>query len=330
MKRALIFLAITFGITYAYEFLVVYPLAAGTAPYISDLVSPTLAYMGAVALVMLFPALGVVLTRVVTREGFKNCVLKPTPPRQSLPWFAVAWFGPILLVLAGGAVYYLLFPGDFDPALTSFVEAQRAAAVANGADPATLAAFNEAAAAPLAMVVSLLGACAIAPALNIVTTFGEEWGWRGYLMPKLATRLSIVPTLVVTGVIWGLWHAPIVALGHNYGTGYPTEPWGGILAMCAWCVALAVFLGYVTIRTRSTFAAAIGHGALNGSVNLVTICSISGGSPFVGPLCTGIVGGLPLLAVAALMLWDLRRREKAGALHVPEAGLPDGVQKEHR
>ena len=36
MKRALIFLAITFGITYAYEFLVVYPLAAGTAPYISD------------------------------------------------------------------------------------------------------------------------------------------------------------------------------------------------------------------------------------------------------------------------------------------------------
>jgi len=37
-----------------------------------------------------------------------------------------------------------------------------------------------------------------------------------------------------------------------------------------------------------------------------------------------------LLAVAALMLWDLRRREKAGALHVPEAGLPDGVRKEHR
>ena len=37
MKRALIFLAITFGITYTYEFLVVYPLAAGTAPYISDL-----------------------------------------------------------------------------------------------------------------------------------------------------------------------------------------------------------------------------------------------------------------------------------------------------
>ena len=42
-------------------------------------------------------------------------------------------------------------------------------------------------------------------------------------------------------------------------------------------------------------------------------------SPFVGPLCTGIVGGLPLLAVAAIMLWDMRRREKAGTLRMPEA-----------
>ena len=34
----------------------------------------------------------------------------------------------------------------------------------------------------------------------------------------------------------------------------------GIAAMCAWCTVLAIFLSYVTIRTGSTFAAAIGHG----------------------------------------------------------------------
>ena len=86
MKRALVFLAITFGITYAYDFLVVYPIAQGSAPYASEFLSPDLAYMVAVALTMFFPALGVVLTRLVTREGFQNCVLKPRPPRQSLPW----------------------------------------------------------------------------------------------------------------------------------------------------------------------------------------------------------------------------------------------------
>lgn len=45
MKRALVFLAITFGITYAYDFLVVYPIAQGTAPYASEFLSPDLAYM---------------------------------------------------------------------------------------------------------------------------------------------------------------------------------------------------------------------------------------------------------------------------------------------
>ena len=73
MKRALVFLAITFGITYAYDFLVVYPIAQGTAPYASEFLSPDLAYMVSVALTMLFPALGVVLTRLVTREGFQMC-----------------------------------------------------------------------------------------------------------------------------------------------------------------------------------------------------------------------------------------------------------------
>ena len=57
--------------------------------------------------------------------------------------------------------------------------------------------------------------------INIVPTFGEEWGWRGYLVPKMASRLHIVPTLLITGVIWGVWHAPLTALGHNYGMGYP-------------------------------------------------------------------------------------------------------------
>ena len=39
------------------------------------------------------------------------------------------------------------------------------------------------------------------------------------------------------------------------------------------------------------------------------------------------MGGLPLLGVAALMLWDMRRREKASTLHIPEAGLPDGAHQ---
>ena len=101
----------------------------------------------------------------------------------------------------------------------------------------------------------------------------------------------------------------------------------GIAAMCAWCTVLAIFLSYVTIRTGSTFAAAIGHGAVNGTTNGVTLFSLSGGNPFVGPMPVGILGGSAFIVAAAFMLWDLHRREKAGTLTMPQAGLPDDMTK---
>ena len=128
--------------------------------------------------------------------------------------------------------------------------------------------------------------------------------------------------LVFLAITFGITYA------YDFLVVYPIAE--GIAAMCAWCTVLAIFLSYVTIRTGSTFAAAIGHGAVNGTTNGVTLFSLSGGNPFVGPLCTGIVGGLPLLVVAAAMLWNMRRREKAGILHIPEAGLPDGMRRSRR
>ena len=53
---------------------------------------------------------------------------------------------------------------------------------------------------------------------------GEEAGWRGYLWSVLRP-LGFWRTAAIVGVAWGLWHAPIIAAGHNYGTGYPGWPW---------------------------------------------------------------------------------------------------------
>ncbi|MFR3090703.1 MAG: CPBP family intramembrane glutamic endopeptidase [Eggerthella lenta] len=152
----------------------------------------------------------------------------------------------------------------------------------------------------------------LGPALNIFTTFGEEWGWRGYLVPKTAARLRIVPTLLVTGVIWGLWHAPLTIIGHNYGVGYPGWPFAGIAAMCVFCIVLGIFLTYVTVRTGSCLAAAVGHGAINGFVSAGIMFSVTGGNPFVGPMPVGILGGSAFIVAAAFMLWDMHCREKAG------------------
>ena len=125
--------------------------------------------------------------------------------------------------------------------------------------------------------------------------------------------------LVFLAITFGITYA------YDFLVVYPIAE--GIAAMCAWCTVLAIFLSYVTIRTGSTFAAAIGHGAVNGTTNGVTLFSLSGGNPFVGPMPVGIVGGSAFIVVAALMLWDMHRREKAGTLAMPQAGLPDDMTK---
>lgn len=315
MKRIVLFLAITFGLTWAYEFGVVYPVSSGALTGI-----PPVAAQFVTGAAMFFPAIGVLITRLVTGEGFKNSVIKPLGFKKALPWFAVAWFGPAVLSIVGAAVYFFIFPQDFDPAMTTFVASTQQQAAATGTEmPADTITMMLLAQLPFAIF--------LAPVLNIFTTFGEEWGWRGYLVPKVSTRLRIVPTLLITGVIWGLWHAPLTIIGHNYGVGYPTWPIGGIAAMCLFCIVIGIFLTYVTVRTGSCLAAAIGHGAINGFVSAALLFSVTGGNPFVGPMPVGIVGGCAFVVVAAFMLRDLHRREKAGTLDMPKAGLPDGVTK---
>ncbi|MBR6695016.1 MAG: CPBP family intramembrane metalloprotease, partial [Oscillospiraceae bacterium] len=62
---------------------------------------------------------------------------------------------------------------------------------------------------------------------------------------------------------WGLWHAPLTCVGHNFGVDYPFFPFLGILMMCIMCASMSSFLTLLTKRTGSVFPAALAHGANN-------------------------------------------------------------------
>ena len=300
-KRLIVYILLTFALTWGYVFAVVWPAVRGESLSGVPGMTPQLLVM----LCMFFPAACMLLTRLVTKEGFRNMLLRPRF-KGHVRYYLLAWLGPGVLVLLGAAVYFLCFPGEFDPSGGYFKQIMAAAG-----------APYEHQAVPMSILLAVQCAQGIllGGIVNLIPSLGEEWGWRGYMYPKLTELLGGRKALLLGGVIWGLWHAPLTAAGHNYGLGYPGFPWMGIAAMCVFCTAMGVLLMWLTEKTGSCLPAAVAHGAVNGAGALGTLMSVSGGDPFIGPVPTGIVGGAPLLLLA---IWVLLRTD-GGKKELPAA-----------
>ncbi len=239
-----------------------------------------------VAAAMFAPTIGNLLTRLVTKEGFSNMYLRPRF-KGNWKYYVLCFFGPAVMMLLSGAVYFLLFPGTFDPALTTLRQMAEKAGVGMSAGQLLLVTIAQ---------IVIMG-----PIINIIPTLGEELGWRGYLLPKLQQKYSDRTALLITGVIWGVWHAPVIAQGHNYGTAYWGFPYLGILAMILFCVAVGIIEGYVTIKLKSAIPAAMIHSAVNAGAGLAFFLAKPGFNQLLGPALVGVLGGIPMILLAVVL-----------------------------
>jgi uncharacterized protein len=238
------------------------------------------------------PALANLLTRWVTGEGFGDLWLRPKLRQGWRAWVG-AWFLPGLLTLAGIAVYFVVFPQHYDGSLGTVQRLLEQAAVQTGqVVPISPWAF---------VALQTVQALLIAPLLNSLASLGEEFGWRAYLQQKLMV-LGWRQAMVWMGVIWGVWHWPILALGYNYGFDYPGAPWLGMLAFVWFTFTFGTILGWLTLHGQSVWPAVIGHGAFNGIAGLAVLFSQGDPHPVLGPAPIGLVGGL-LFTVVGLWLW---------------------------
>ena len=148
----------------------------------------------------------------------------------------------------------------------------------------------------------------INPLTGLLPCLGEELAWRGYLLPKFSCYGKI-PATLITGLLWGLWHAPIVAMGFNYGEGHPVA---NILAMLVFCSVLGVIQGYLFFHTGSVWGPVVFHAAING-IDLYAPSQLfmnRSSNLFIGPNLIGLVGGAGLILLAAWCLRQLWKMDK--------------------
>ncbi len=153
--------------------------------------------------------------------------------------------------------------------------------------------------APILLLLMLVGGAAVGCTVNFLFAMGEELGWRGMLL--CTTRSwGFGKHVLFTGVVWGLWHAPLIREGLNY----PGHPVAGIAMMCAFTTAMAVPLAWVRIRSGSVWTAGAFHGTINATAGAAALFTRDANTFLGSPVG---VSGICALIIVGLVLWRMDR-----------------------
>ncbi|MET1043681.1 MAG: CPBP family intramembrane glutamic endopeptidase [Microbacteriaceae bacterium] len=250
-----------------------------------------LATPGALALlvVMMFtPAIAARVTEWIMPSGEPFTRVTTLRPRRRfrrwLPYLVLAWLAPIGLTVATLALAAAL--GVFQIDLVGFSGFAEYLETLPGGQGAPVE----------ALVIAQLGLVLVGPVLNVIPALGEELGWRGWLQPRLSERFGPWAAAVLTGVLWALWHAPVILLGYNY-PGYPVL--AALALMVVSCILMSVLFGWITDASGTVWAAAVAHGFINGAAGLGGL--VVAGGHVIDPAAAGVLGYTGWIVMAALI-----------------------------
>jgi membrane protease YdiL (CAAX protease family) len=95
---------------------------------------------------------------------------------------------------------------------------------------------------------------------GVLPALGEEIGWRGLLVPQLATLTSFTNTALISGIIWAAWHLPLL-LFSDYNSGTPV--WYALTCFAALAIGLSFVLAWLRLRSKSLWPAVVLHASHN-------------------------------------------------------------------
>ena len=139
--------------------------------------------------------------------------------------------------------------------------------------------------------------------IGTLLAFGEEFGWRGYLLPKLLP-LGEVKAALIVGLIWGPWHLPMLIVGLNY----PGQPIIAVLAVFLLSATLLSFLHtrFYVASGYSLIAVALLHGSLNTFSDRLTDPEHLSGNPLI--VSAGGVIASALVAIGIFITYRVLAR----------------------
>ena len=293
-RPVLVFCLLAFGLSW----LICLPLWLG-----GGLTSPL--FMVCSLAMMATPGISaLIVVRFIEKRPIASTLgLRPrTGAVSTLIWLAIAFVAVVLVVIAALATSAAFGVYTFDlVGLSGFREIYQAQLDAQGVSIDELG-------MSLRMIWLLQFVnIAVGSVINTVPALGEELGWRGYLFPRLRDLLGPAGAVLVLGIIWGVWHAPLILLGYNY----PTNPPLGVLAMIVPSIGLGALLAWLTERGGSVWQAALGHGTYNAAVGGFLVMFGTAGQQ-VNTFEASVMGwaGWPVWAVvvAVLLLTGALRR----------------------
>ena len=246
--------------------------------------------------VMYVPFFGVLFARgtlkgVGFKPKFKGCA-------YLLP---IAFFGPFIAAVLGGALFFAIFPDMFSLNGSYFIaQSPNGAEVIKQLEAQGLS-------VKILIVISIIQSITYAPILNMLAALGEEVGWRGFLYPELNKSFGKLPTWLIGGTIWGAFHYPIIILvGYEYGMDYFGFPIVGIIVFTIWTIFLGLLHEVIYDKSKCIWYPALLHGAVNACGWITMLVNYddlerTGKLAILGPFFNGAIGGIPMALFAIVI-----------------------------
>lgn len=202
-------------------------------------------------------AISSIITRIVLREGFSDISFR-FGGRSTWWYVGFGLWVPLVVGFVAWGAAWITGIADFVP--------QAAGMTASFADGSSaIATFA---------VTLVLAATTVGTLFNMLSAAGEEIGWRGYMTARMIDA-GVPRPLLVSGIIWGLWHMPLIFVGIN-----PERPIVLVAAIVFVVAAtsMSYILNWVRLQTGSLWPVVVLHGAHNSITQTAFIAATDGGA----------------------------------------------------